>query len=306
MRALLATVGQSLRIGIPRALYYYSYPALWETFFREIGATPVVSERSTQKSVEIGSRISEAEHCLPAKLFDAHLTALLDDVDVLFVPRIISTLKGHLSCPKLGPLPDAAQADLARDARVLSVDIDENDKPLLETLVEIGRRLDVPKRRARAAGRVAIEAMDKARAHRTRMRKARPCDADALPPFLVLGHPYTLHERFLTGPILRKLNSLGADVELVSFAGKDVQPELIRWGTSNKMFQRISALETGERAGVIQITTFNCGCDSMMIELFRSTLMEKKIPYLVIVLDEHTAAAGIETRLEAFVDSLGW
>jgi len=303
---VLETVDQTLRIGIPRALYYYSYPNLWETFFREIGTTPVVSQRSTQRSVEIGSTISEAEHCLPAKLFDAHLSELVDDVDMVFVPRIISTLKGHLSCPKLGPLPDAAQADVARDAKVLSVDIDENAKPLHKTLEEIGRQLRVPRRKARAAAKVAIDAMDKARTHRTRLRKAKQSNADTLPPFLVLGHPYTLHERFLTGPILRKMQSLGADVEVVSFAGKDVQPDLIRWGTSNKMFNRIQALEPEERAGVIQITTFNCGCDSMMIELFRATLLEKKIPYLVIVLDEHTAAAGIETRLEAFVDSLAW
>ena len=44
----------------------------------------------------------------------------------------------------------------------------------------------------------------------------------------------------------------------------------------------------------------------MMIELFRVTLRETKIPYLVLALDEHTAPAGLETRLEAFVDSLGW
>jgi predicted nucleotide-binding protein (sugar kinase/HSP70/actin superfamily) len=153
---------------------------------------------------------------------------------------------------------------------------------------------------------VAIDAMEKARSRQTRPRKGRRTSSNKLAPFLLLGHPYTLHDRFLSDPILRKLRDLGADVEIISFTGKDEQPDLVRWGTSNKMYRRIQTLEPGERKGVIQITTFNCGCDSMMIELFRVTLREKKIPYLVLALDEHTAPAGLETRLEAFVDSLGW
>ena len=44
----------------------------------------------------------------------------------------------------------------------------------------------------------------------------------------------------------------------------------------------------------------------MMIEIFRNILKEKNIPYMVIILDEHTAQAGTDTRLEAFVDSLEW
>ena len=294
------------RIGIPRALFYYSYPNLWETFFREIGATPVVSKRSTQRSVEIGGAISETDHCLPVKLHDAHLSELVGEVDMVFIPRVLSTVKGHLSCPKLGPLPDAARADVARHVRVISVDIDENVRPLRKTLEYLGRELDVPRRQSRVAAQRAIEAMEKLRARRTRRRKGRATGEVELQPVLLLGHPYTLHDPFLASPIFYKLFDLGVDVEVISFADSDLQPELIRWGTANKMFQRIHALEPEERAGVIQVTTFNCGCDSMMIELFHVTLDEKKIPYLVVVLDEHTSATGLETRLEAFVDSLRW
>ncbi len=66
----------SLRIGIPRMFYYYIYPNLWETFFSELGMEPVVSGPSMIKTVQKASQISETEHCLPNKLFDAHLSEL--------------------------------------------------------------------------------------------------------------------------------------------------------------------------------------------------------------------------------------
>jgi predicted nucleotide-binding protein (sugar kinase/HSP70/actin superfamily) len=43
-----------------------------------------------------------------------------------------------------------------------------------------------------------------------------------------------------------------------------------------------------------------------MVEFFRELLREKKINYMVLIMDEHSALGGLETRLEAFVDSMRW
>src|SRR5450759_2281216 len=85
-----------LTIGIPRALYYFYYPALWETFFHRLGMKVLVSDASTGRTIEQAALISESEHCLPLKLLDAHLAQVVDKVDLLFVPRILSGLKGHI------------------------------------------------------------------------------------------------------------------------------------------------------------------------------------------------------------------
>ena len=42
------------------------------------------------------------------------------------------------------------------------------------------------------------------------------------------------------------------------------------------------------------------------MEFHREILKNKGIPYMTLVMDEHAALAGIETRLEAFVDSTRW
>ncbi|MBP1738511.1 MAG: CoA activase, partial [Deltaproteobacteria bacterium] len=48
----------------------------------------------------------------------------------------------------------------------------------------------------------------------------------------------------------------------------------------------------------LHLTNFGCGADSF-IEHFYRHLMGPK-PYLILELDEHSAVAGVMTRLEAF------
>ena len=48
----------------------------------------------------------------------------------------------------------------------------------------------------------------------------------------------------------------------------------------------------------LHITNFSCGADSFL-EHFYKYIMEEK-PYLILELDEHSAVAGMMTRLEAF------
>ena len=48
------------------------------------------------------------------------------------------------------------------------------------------------------------------------------------------------------------------------------------------------------------VTSFSCGPDSFILESFRSIMEDK--PYLVLELDAHTADAGVDTRVEAFLD----
>ena len=287
-------------IGIPRGFYFFEYPRLFETFFKGLGIETVVSERTTRRTVECGGRVSEAEHCLPNKLFDAHVTDLVGKVDMVFVPRVLSMMRGHNECPKLGALPDAIRADIAKDTAVLSVDINEEEQSLRDTLLQLGRMLGSEKAAVVSAADQALEAMQAARAHRDRPRKKGALN------MLVIGHPYTLHDTFVSGPLLRKLASLDVGVELIPDDGEPVAADFVRWGSSNRTLQRLRALERETCSGVIHLSCFNCGCDAMMTEFYRATLREKKIAYMAMIVDEHAATAGVDTRLEAFVDSLSW
>ncbi len=258
--SLLAKRPAALRVGLPRGLYYYMWPGLWPTFFRTLGAEVVLSKKTSKATVERGSTVSESEHCMPNKVFDAHLASLVGEVDVLFVPRILSTLKGHLSCPKLGPLPDMARADLAEDTPVLTVDIDERRRPLERSLIGLAREMGATRKAAKEAARAGLAAMESWRGRRIR-KEARAAQKLAGDRMLLVGHPYVVHDDWFAGPVTRTLTQLGVAIETVSFAAPDVPASFILWGVSNRILHQLQSLDPAEYSGVVMLSTFQCGCD---------------------------------------------
>ena len=55
-------------------------------------------------------------------------------------------------------------------------------------------------------------------------------------------------------------------------------------------------------AGVVLLSSFSCGPDSMTDEILTRRL--KNIPILSMTLDGQDATAGMETRIESFIDIL--
>ena len=279
-------------IGLPRALHPHLQPGLWETFFGALGVPVVLSAPTTRATLERAELISETEHCLPVKLLDAHLEDLAGRVDRVFVPRILSLRRGFISCPKLAALPDAVRAQFRGRFEVVTADVDENRRPLEPTLVDLGRALGFAPVESAAAARQALAAAGA---------------PDALPAgkrFLLIGHPYNLGDAYLTEPIVRKLEDLGVAVDRLPAGPPRGAPAPLRWDTSAHMLEALRALAPARCAGVIQLTSFNCGCDSMAGPYYRETLKTAGIPFMALTLDSHTALAGLDTRLEAFVESI--
>ncbi len=95
-----------IRIGIPRALLYYRYGALWQTFFKELGFEVIVSNPSHHELVEEGFRYADEDNCIPIKMTFGHALTLRDRVDFLFVPRLLSLDRKSCFCPRTGGLPE--------------------------------------------------------------------------------------------------------------------------------------------------------------------------------------------------------
>lgn len=286
-------------IGIPRCLYYYYFPELWESFFSKLGFKPVVSSPTTRQTIELAGRISEAEHCLPIKLFDAHISQLVDKTDFIFVPRLHSILKGHISCPKLSVLPDVAE--IIAPGKIITIEINENKMPIRKSLFILTKKLKIKKKLGVSVINEAVCEMEDY--FKTTINHIAQNDNKK---FLILGHPYTLSDTYISGPILKKIRDLKASYECINFKNEIFDDPLVRWDTCGKMNYKLKQLDPNEYHGIIQISSFNCGCDSIMIELFRRMMRKRGIPYLIIVVDEHTSLAGIDTRIEAFIDSIRW
>ena len=73
-----------MKIGIPRALLYYRYHVLWETFFRELGHETIASPHTNKTLMDAGSHYAIDENCLSSKLFFGHVSALEGKCDAVF------------------------------------------------------------------------------------------------------------------------------------------------------------------------------------------------------------------------------
>jgi predicted nucleotide-binding protein (sugar kinase/HSP70/actin superfamily) len=49
---------------------------------------------------------------------------------------------------------------------------------------------------------------------------------------------------------------------------------------------------------------FGCGPDSMMMNLVQMKAHAEAVPFMSLTIEEHTAEAGILTRIEAFLDMI--
>lgn len=300
-------------IGIPRALFYFLYPGLWQTFFDSLGVPVVISAPTNRLTLERAGLISETEHCLPAKILDAHLDDLTGRTPRVFVPRVLSMCRGYIACPKLAALPDAVRAQFGDRFEVVTIDLDENKKPLESTLVALGKQLGFDTMVAANAARAALQGFknkilsnpDKAEDDPATTGNEALTQSGRGKRFFLIGHPYNLDDAYLADPVRRTLADLGATVDRIDDNRVLRGEGSLKWDMCALMFEALKDLDPVTCAGVIQVTSFNCGCDSMAGLYYREILKQKGIPYMTLTLDTHTAQTGLETRLEAFVDSIG-
>ncbi len=97
-------------VGLPRALLYYKFEALWKVFFQELGAKVVVSPQTNSTIKKESIRYAPDEDCYSSKLYFGHVLALKDKVDYLFIPRFHSDHPTNVSCPKFLGIADVLRS----------------------------------------------------------------------------------------------------------------------------------------------------------------------------------------------------
>lgn len=293
-------------IGVPRALLYYHYGRCWERFLTLLGARTLLSPVTTKEIMDRGVAVAEDEACLPVKVFLGHVHYLRDKVDALFVPRVVSVRREEFACPKMLGLPDMVRSAVSDAPPLLggTVDVDRYGDGGRAAALDVGRAVGAGTARTLWAWLLA-------------RRTAAP-EAPSLPPgalrVLVLGHEYLLLDRCISLDILGMLARLGAGViTAADWRRRDwrrdvaVLPKKPFWTFNLPLVG--GALYGAQPAaavdGIINVMSFGCGTDSLTAEVMeRRVRRDSTVPFMTVTVDEHTAAAGLQTRLEAFMDML--
>ncbi|MBI2848145.1 MAG: hypothetical protein HYX83_03120 [Chloroflexi bacterium] len=317
-----------MRVGIPRALLYYQYSPMWQVFFKEFGAEVVVSPPTTPAMLAEGSSRVVADTCLPAKVFLGHVLYLADKCDYIFIPAIRSTRKNVHNCSKFLGLPDMTRAVIPEAPPILEIDIDVNrgKRRLYQAIYRLGRHFTWSPLRVR---RVALTAWQAHRHHRemlagqnlrlSQMLENQAGGATALSAssaaqttIALIGHPYLLYDEYVNHRLIYRLEQANVRVvtpEMLTIEELESATNRLAgrayWTYEEEIVGAGGHYLQNEADGVIGIMAFGCGPDSLMMEMVhRQAARLKSVPFMPLTVEEHTAEAGIVTRLEAFVDMI--
>ena len=297
---------ESLTVGIPRALLYYRYGSLWQTFFDELGVQTVESSPTSRKILENGRALAADEACLSLKLFLGHVNELIGSCDYILIPRISSFGRNRNMCVRFEALYDLTRNVFREtDQKFLTYDVNAmNGEDEAAAMLHMGQSLGFPKKAVKKAYAMAEKA-DRRR-WRDRIRAEEQLyKAEGL-KILVAAHSYIAEDPYIGKPVMDSLRKLGAipiradvvDREAARKHSAELSPTC-KWEVNREIIGGI-ALHQKKIDGIILLSAFPCGPDAMVNELMARRL--SGVPLLTLVLDEQSGAAGIETRIESFVD----
>ncbi|EKD49783.1 MAG: hypothetical protein ACD_63C00051G0005 [uncultured bacterium] len=295
-----------MKLGIPKAFVLYKHPGLWESFFNKLGVEVISSGLTDKEIMREGVKITESESCLPVKIFYGHCKKLISqNVDAIFTPHYISLREKRLGCPKFFAIGDLIPAIFDNAPEVISPLIDVQRKNILNTMIVLGKRFVNKKSVLVYAAKKSIEqykcSIGKKREELIeKLRSSRP-------KIVLMSHPYNLYDSYVNSDIAKILKGLGVEsimIDAIRVTKPYPQEYFFHWDFGIEMLNQVDEVLKKNIDGGIQLSTFNCGCDSVLKEFIEKKFRMADIPYMSLIIDEHTAEAGMLTRLEAFVDTL--
>ncbi len=309
-------------IGIPMALLYWDLLPLFVRFFKSLGFEIVLSGWTNKTMIRSGVESVTAQPCFPVKVAYGHITELLKKkVDYIFLPSVVSTMacftrnQHNQLCPYVQSLPYQAETAFAGKlgkTKILNepLRLGEGGKLLTKSFVSLGAKLGLLPSVVSTAVEEALSAQ--ADFQNALKEKGRQI-LDSIGPdeklFVLVSRPYNGCDEGVNLRLPKKLAELGARVipmDMLDFDRARITDEKLHseiyWTYGQKILRAAEIIKNDPRLYAIYMSNFSCGPDSFLMTFFKD-IMGKK-PSLQLELDEHSADAGVITRLEAFLESL--
>ena len=317
-------------IGIPRAMsFYHNYP-FYYGFFTDLSIKIVLSDVTTKQTMSAGSALVVTETCLPIKVFIGHVLNLIDKgVDKILVPSLQSVSHKIYNCSKIRGLPDLVRNVVKKDFTIIEPTLDKSEKNqgLYEFLKECAAPFGITdealiKRASKAGWRTynnfhimsksgmsykkAINYALQGKVFIESQTKESPISV------ALISHGYNIYDERTSMKIFDKLEKMDVKVYTSLQLSKEQMEDGIKslgqelyWANEYEMIGGAGHyLKDNKIDGLITLTAFGCGPDSLMIERITRKAKRFNKPLLNLTIDEQTGEAGFITRLEAFVDML--
>ena len=291
------------RIGLPKALTMHSLFPLYSTFFNGLAMEVVLSDIDPR-----GELKSNAGFCFPAQIAHGAVLDLVQrGVELIFLPHLLRMPEREAwKETYLCPITQASPYFLAKaypQIRLLSPLLDFSagyaaSSAMVDMAVkELGQAREVAEHQWAAAVRAQTEAET---AMQQLGRKALAQAIAANQPAIVLaGHSYNAFTPEGSQSVGKKLSSMGfaaipGDCLIADGAGPT------SWHFANQVMNAVNVVKQHDNLFLLCVSNFSCTIDAFTQAMLASEMGSK--PYLILEIDAHTADAGVQTRLEAFLD----
>lgn len=310
--------GAGKMVGINKSFAVNAYYPLYHHFFSGLGFKVLLPDATDPKGIER----RRAPFCYPADIAHGALENLLQkNPNFLFLPQVkaLYVEKGYernTTCPiSQGEPYYLASAfknhggfkELRERKKVLMpvLDFSGGFKAAEAAFVETARSMGCGKKEARRSYARAVDIQERV----VRERRAAGSDfLDALGeerhPFAVVlfGRSYNAMVPEANMGIPHKFASRGVPVipcDFLPLEDEEIQDRMY-WSAGQVILKGASYVKRHPQLFGCFITNFSCGPDSFLLDYFRGIMGTK--PFLILELDNHVADAGLETRIEAFLD----
>lgn len=317
-------------IGIPRAMsFYHNYP-FYYGFFNDLGIKIVLSDVTTKQTMSEGAGLVVTETCLPIKIYVGHILNLIKKgVKNILVPSLQSVDTKIYNCSKIRGLPDLIRNVIKEDFNMIEATLDKSEKNqgLYEFLSECVAPFGITdKKLIKKASKAGWRCYNnfhvmtksgmpysKALSYALQGKVVIGSNTKEYPISIALiGHGYNIYDDRACMKIVDKLEKMDVKVctslqlsseqldEGIASLNKDKY-----WANEDEMTGTAGHyLKDNKIDGVVTVTAFGCGPDSLMVEIITRKAKQFNKPLLNLTIDEQTGEAGFITRLEAFVDML--
>lgn len=292
-----------ITIGIPNALLFHKYKNLWNNFFKELGCKVIISNPSNKKILEEGCKYAQDEACLSLKLYLGHVKSLIGKVDYILVPRLVSIKPKEKLCTNFALLYDLVNNTFKTKIIHYNVDIDKGRNEMdsfINMGLELGKNKNEAKKAYLKAEQIEKDILDK------KIREQNIALKSKKPKILLVSHSYNLYDNLIGPPIIEFLKENNVqpifsdiyDNSKTNYESSSISNS-IYWTYNKELMGAISHYKKYVD-GIILITTFPCGPDSLSNEMI--TKKVKDVPIISIIIDELNNSSGLITRLESFID----